>query len=85
MGDKEQWYTNKDLYEMLRDLRDETQTMIRVAKEYNDLRKTLNDLIRRVTAIEERALGRYNAGKAIRDWGGWIVAVMAFIYALYKG
>lgn len=85
MSEKEQWYTNKDLYEMLRDLRDETQTMIRVAKEYNDLRKTLNDLIRRVTAIEERALGRYSAGKAIRDWGGWVVAILAFIYAVYKG
>lgn len=85
MAEKEQWYSNKDLYEMVRDLREEVQTMIRVAKEYNSLRETLNDCIRRITAIEERALGRYSAGKAVREWGGWIVAILAFLYTLYKG
>lgn len=85
MSEKEQWYSNKELYEMLRDLKDETQTMIRVAKEYNDLRKTLNDCIRRITTIEERALGRYSAEKAVREWGGWIVALLAFAYTIYKG
>lgn len=85
MAEKEQWYSNKDLYEMVRDLREEVQTMIRVAKEYNGLRETLNDCIRRITAIEERALGRHGAGKAVREWGGWIVAILAFLYTLYKG
>lgn len=85
MAEKEQWYSNKDLYEMVRDLREEVQTMIRVVKEYNGLRETLNDCIRRITAMEERALGRYGAGKAVREWGGWIVAILAFLYTLYKG
>lgn len=84
MGEKEQWYSNKDLYEMLNDLRDETKTMIRVAKEYNGLRQTLNDLIHRVTVMEERALGRYSVGKAVREWGGWIVALLAFVLNLIK-
>lgn len=81
----EQWYTNKDLFEMLQDIKGETQTMIRAAKEYNGLRQSLNDCIRRVTAMEEQAIGRYTVGKAVRDWGGWFVALLAFLISLYKG
>lgn len=79
------WYSNKDLFEMLQEIKAQVQTMIRVAKEYNGLRQSLNDCIRRVTAMEERAVGRYTVGKAIREWGGWFVALLAFLISLYKG
>ncbi len=77
------WYSNKDLFEMLQEIKVQVQTMIRVAKEYNDLRQSLNDCIRRVTAIEERSIGRYTLGKGIRDWGGWFVGLLAFLVSLF--
>ena len=45
MRSEEQWYSNKDLFEMLNGLRMdlvETQSQM---KKYNDLRATLNDVI----------------------------------------
>lgn len=41
-----QWYTNKDLFEMMNEIRlelVETQTQM---KKYNDLRRTLNDVMK---------------------------------------
>ena len=40
--------------------------------------------MQRLTAIEERAIGRYGIGKAVREWGGWLVGLLGFLFALYK-
>lgn len=88
-----QWYTNKDLFEQIngiqtefRDLRSEmreTRTMIR---QYNGLREIVDDvkqhnieIERKVDDIEARAEGRSSVGKAIREWGGWIIAIISLI------
>lgn len=83
MGEDKPWFSNKDLYLMVCDLRDETSRMIKIAKEYNDLRAALNDCIRRLTVIEERQAGRYATGKAIREWGGWITGLVMFLITIY--
>jgi len=53
-------------------------------RKYNNIRSNLNDVMERLTAIEQRAIGRYSVGKTIREWGGWMVAVLSFLFALHK-
>lgn len=81
---EKEWYSNKELFEMFQGLKDELKITRDAVKKYNDIRSNLNDVMTRLTAIEERAIGRYSVGKAIREWGGWLVAVFSFLFALYK-
>ena len=93
MGEHEkdpQWYTNKDLYEMIATLKVELATTLRVIREYNGLREQITTQAKRTAAIEDGlsdvqlhisgcqnyAKGKSAVGQAIRDWGGWIVAIV---------
>lgn len=88
-----QWYTNRDLFEQLNDMRGqfhglsaemkETRAMIR---QYNGLRGKIEDVEwamveveKKIDSIENRAQGRTSVGTAIREWGGWLVALAALI------
>lgn len=76
----EQWYSNKDLFEQINALSAEmreTRTMIR---QYNGLRDDLANVEKRITTIEQQAKGRHSVGKAVREWGGWLIAVLAFVF-----
>lgn len=84
MEEKSQWYNNKELYEMLLGLKDELKETRAAVQKYNGLRADLNHCMTDILAIKQQAVGRYSVGKAIRDWGGWIVAVVSFIYLLMR-
>ena len=79
-----EWYSNKELFEMFQALKDELKITRDAVRKYNDIRINLNSVMERVTAIEQRAIGRYNVGKAIREWGGWIVAILSFWFTLHR-
>ena len=79
-----EWYSNKELFEMFQDLKEELAITREAVKRYNNIRTDLNAVMQRLTAIEERAIGRYSAGKAIREWGGWLVGILSLLFALYK-
>ena len=81
---EKEWYSNKELFEMFQGLKDELKITRDAVKKYNDIRSNLNDVMIRLTAIEERAIGRYGIGKAVREWGGWLVGLLGFLFALYK-
>lgn len=95
---EQQWYTNKELYEMINDFKlSLTQTKIemqntqkelletqKLVREYNGLRRELMDTRRRVEAWEQRARGRMAVADGIRAWGGWILAILSFVWTLYK-
>jgi len=66
-------------------LRTDLRHTAEAVKKYNNLREQLNDCMSRVAAIELMAAGRSSVGKGIREWGGWIVALLAFGYTIYKG
>lgn len=78
-----EWYTNRDLYEMIQHLKAEIMTLsgeLRATQEairrYNNLRADLENVMMRVHAIEQQAAGRASVGRAVREWGGWIVAIV---------
>ena len=85
----EQWYTNKELFEQLnamqgdfRDLRaemKETRTMIR---QYNGLREQINDVKEKVDEMEARQEGKQSFAEAIRQWGGWLFALVTLLVLL---
>jgi uncharacterized protein YhaN len=90
MAEKEQWYTNKDLFEMLQSLRAEMQSTRAelqetrtVVKQYNDLRKQLAACQQDIMEIRQQAAGRSKVWDNIRLWGGWFVAFMALVVSVY--
>jgi len=96
--EKEQWYSNKELHEKITDLRDALKDLksdleiTRVAvKKYNNLHAALNgvevkvDIIeKKVNDAEQEAKVKGNIGRSIREWGGWIIAIVSLALMWYK-
>ena len=108
-NNKEQWYTNKDLFEMLaklkegfeeqnkelkvsmKELSDELQSTRQIVAKYNGLRQVIDRCETKILDLETRLitessveLGKAILWKGIKDWGGWIVAVVTFIIFLFS-
>lgn len=65
-----QWYTNKDLFEMMNEIRLELAETQAQVKKYNDLRKTLNDVMesqKTLTEIVHRNVDKVNDMEAARS------------------
>ncbi len=84
MTEKEQWYTNKDLFEMFQELRIDIQTMSQELKQTREIVSKYNSLRKRLDAIELKAMGRSSVGRAIREWGGWLIAIFSCLFSLVK-
>lgn len=80
------WYSNKDLFEMVEGLKKEitalslqmreTKTLIR---DYNDIRGTLNSISGRIVTVEEKLCTGTNNRK---EYIGYIVAVISVLFLL---
>lgn len=107
--EKEQWYTNKDLFEMLAKLRDSTiiqNSEVRkemkalsdeliatrqIVSKYNGLREVIDRCELKIVDLEAKlleqtgvALGKLLIWKGIREWGGWIFALLTLLILLGK-
>ncbi|WBX81282.1 hypothetical protein PD280_06055 [Virgibacillus salarius] len=78
----EQWYTNKDLFELINGLRSEMQETRNVIKKYNGLREELGAVKEKVERIEAKTEGRKSVAEAIRLWGGWLFALVTLVVLL---
>lgn len=79
-----QWYTNKDLFELIGELQKdmlETRTTI---KKYNGLYSKLAEVKNTVDDMQAQQKGRNSVGSAIRNWGGWIFGLASFLVLLSK-
>lgn len=97
----EEWYSNKDLYEMIQsladrmrgdysELADEMRQTRELIRRYNNLYETVQRhelTIRKheghVATHVGRGKGMESVGNAILRWGGWVIAVVYFLYNLY--
>lgn len=80
----EKWYTNKDLFEMIQELKVDMQAMCQELKQTREIVAKYNSLRQRLDAIELKAAGRSAVSRAIREWGGWLVGVLSFLFTLKK-
>ena len=87
----EQWYSNKELFEQINDLKLEFEQLRIELKEtrdsikkYNGLREQLYEVRREIEQIKSENSGKSHALNAVREWGGWIVAIISLIISYLK-
>ena len=83
------WYSSKELFEMMLDmqkefsgLRTDVANLRTELTATRDILRQYNGLRERLDAMENQAIGRANIGRSIREWGGWLVAVLSFVMAV---
>lgn len=87
----EEWYSNKELYELIQTLNKETialrsemlETRNLISK-YNGLREEVAVVKEKIVQIEAVSTGKNKVLEAIRNWGGWLVAIIALAINLLK-
>ena len=89
--EQKQWYTNKELYEMLnswadevKELRREMEQTRRMIHQYNELTDKLLSTQDRVFTIEQNLFAQDTILDFCRRWGGWIVAAFMTIITAVK-
>ena len=85
------WYSNKEIYEMvqtlmgdLRGMSTELRQTREVVKKYNGLREEVGRCWTAILTLQQQAAGRSAAGKSVRDWTGYILALLMTIVALLQ-
>lgn len=84
MSEKNQWYSNKDLYELINNLQFELQETRTAIKKYNGLYSKLNAVREDVDEIKAIQEGKQQFSEQIKGWSGWIVSIVTFIFMLIK-
>ncbi|WP_077319133.1 hypothetical protein [Virgibacillus proomii] len=91
MIEREQWYTNKELWEQLnslradfKDFRHEMQETRNVIRKYNGLREELGVVKEKVERIEAKTEGKKTVLEAVRLWGGWLFAFLTLIILMIQ-
>lgn len=86
MENKQNWYSNKELFEMMEGLKTdmvglklemkETRTLIR---DYNELRRDINDVSKRIMVIEKK-LDTHTDNR--KEYIGYIVAAISILFLI---
>jgi len=86
---REEWYSNKELYELIMEMSDglnalnvELKETQRVVKKYNSLRETLGECQLKIQEMENRAQERQRIGLFTREWVGWLIGLLSFLLLL---
>ncbi|WP_152657601.1 hypothetical protein [Oceanobacillus sp. CFH 90083] len=86
---EQQWYSNKELHkimiEMSKDftkLRTEMKQTREIIKKYNGLREEVGKLQKEIIYMKATGKGKSSALEVIRNWGGWLFALVTLIVLL---
>jgi hypothetical protein len=79
---EEQWYSNKDLFEQINNLRNEMLETRNLIKQYNGLREKVDVVENEITVMKAEAKGKNKVSDGIRNWGGWIIGLISFAILL---
>lgn len=85
------FYSNREIYEMLLDLRteviplrEEMRHTTESIRKYNGLRDRLDATERKLAEHLMTGAGQASVARGIREWGGWIVAIISLLIALTR-
>lgn len=79
-----QWYSNKDLFEQINELKIEMRETRQMIKKYNGLYSKVDNIERKVTEIESQQLGKMKLQENIIAWGGWIFSLITLLILMYS-
>lgn len=85
MEEKNQWYTNKDLFEMIQSLVKEMGKTQQIIKKYNGLHERVQEHDDYIREQQGKGSGRQSVEAAFLRWGGWLVGAAALIITLVRG
>ena len=74
-----EWYDNKDLYEMINGLKDDLQQTRAIIQKYNGLRENQGEIIEEVKCLKkwkQQQEGNKEGRKDISYWIKWIVILL---------
>lgn len=77
-----EWYTNRELFEMLQGLRTDLQETRILIKQYNGIRQRLDSCEAVLADLVSQTKGRASVSNAIRAWGGWVIAFVSLLITL---
>lgn len=84
-----EWYSNKDLLQMVQGLREEFVVLraeLRITtdtiRKYNGLREKIEATERRLAEHLLTGVGQASVARGIREWGGWVVGLIGLLAAL---
>lgn len=72
------------MYEQIVNLQREMQETRSAVRRYNGLYEKLDRVDKKVLKMEAELMGSKAFGRNIREWGGWIIAVITLILTLYR-
>lgn len=72
----------KCLREDISNVRTELRTTQQAVRQYNGLREELSFCKESIRSIEDKAKARAGVGVSIREWGGWIIAIVTLLVLL---
>lgn len=79
---EEQWYSNKDLFEQINELKEEMRETRTLIKQYNGIREKVDLVANDVNTLKALNTGRAKVLSAIREWGGWVFALITLLILL---
>ena len=93
--EKEQWYSNKDLFEKIQKLSDELQETRQLVVKYNNLVEKLyrveekteentrevKNLANEVNEMKYTTKGKSSAYEMVRNWTPWLITIATILYA----
>ena len=82
MDEQGNWYTNKELFELISALKDDLKETRHIIKQYNGLREKIEVMEKKVGHIETLEEARNGFGQSVRDWGGWVFGFITLMVLL---
>lgn len=95
VGNNGQWYSNKELFEMINEtnqklfqqiieLQKEMKETRAIIKKYNGLYEKVHIVEKRVEQIESEQEGKRSAQENFIKWGGWIFSLITLLILMYS-
>jgi len=80
----DEWYTNRDLFEMVQGLKEDMQKTRDMIRRYNGLYELVHEHDCYIKEQLGKGKGRKSVESAIITWGGWLAAVGSIIYTVLR-